>query len=137
LSLGLLVDQLVSENRITEAIHASQRLAQVQPENTNHFSNLAGLAYRAGDRQLAISSLQAGLQHHPEAIGLQIPIARLYLELGQPIQAREMAQKILSQKQIAEAWSILAASYEATGERDKATQAHLEAQKIGRGPIKN
>ncbi|MFO0942893.1 MAG: hypothetical protein U0930_19315 [Pirellulales bacterium] len=137
LSLNLLVDQLVSENQIAEAICVCQRLANVQPENANSFSNLAGLAYRAGDKQLAVSSLQAGLRLHPEALGLQIPIARLYLELGQPIQAREMAQKILSQKQVAEAWSILAASYESTGERDKATQAHLEAQKIGRVPIKN
>lgn len=137
ISLGLLVDRLVSENRVRESISVYHRLIEVQPENTNNYSNLASLAYRAGERQLALNSLQAGLQLHPEAIGLQIPLARLYLELNEPIRAREIAQNILAKKQVAEAWSIVAASYESTGEREKAEQAHLEAQKTGRSPIKN
>lgn len=136
-SLGLYVDQLVSENKIKEAIGVYHRLIDVQPDNINNFSNLASLAYRVGDRQLALSSLQAGLRLHPEAIGLQIPVARLYLELRKPIQAREIAQKILAEKQVSEAWSILAASYESTGDREMAAEAYLEAQKTGHSPIKN
>ncbi len=137
MSLGLYADQLASENKIKEAIGVYHRLIDVQPNNINNFSNLASLAYRAGDRQLALSSLQAGLRLHPEAIGLQIPVARLYLELRKPIQAREIAQKILAEKQVSEAWSILAASYELTGDKEKAAEAYLEAQKTGHSPIKN
>lgn len=129
-SLVLLAELLIEANRTNDAIVAYQRLVEIQPENVVNFTNLAGLALREKKPQLAARTLEAGVQSHPDLLGLQIPLAKVYMELGKPREAREIVSKILETQANPEAMMILGASYQLTGNKEQAVEAFEKARSM-------
>jgi tetratricopeptide (TPR) repeat protein len=134
-SLLMLAEQFVQTNQIDSAIAVFQRLTELQPENIVNFSNLAALAFRAGKHQLAAKALESGLKTHTEETTLQISLAKVYMSLGKPFQARELANKVLGKQENGEALMVLAASYQFTGEHDKAARIMDRARSLTAPPI--
>lgn len=134
-ALVYLAEQLVEANRVADAIVVYQRLIDIQPENIVNFTNLAGLAFREKNQLLAARTLESGLKFHPDEVILQIPLAKVYVGLRRPLEAREIVSKILTTQNNPEAMMILGASYQLTGELDEANKAFERAKAISALPI--
>ncbi len=129
-SLVFLAEQYVEQNRIGEAIEVYKRLIDIQPENLIHFTNLAGLAFRQRDLGLAESALAKGVQAHPDNVVLQISLAKTYVSQRRPLEARALMNKVLAKVQHPDAYMVLGASYQLTGNMDEAKAAFERAQQI-------
>ncbi len=129
-ALVFLAEQYVEQNRIGEAIEVYKRLIDIQPENLVHFTNLAGLAFRQRDLGLAESALAKGVQAHPKNDVLQIALAKTYISQRRPLEARVLMNKVLAKVQHPEAYMVLGASYQLTGNMDEARAAFERAQQI-------
>lgn len=127
-ALSYLAELLVEQNRAQEALIVYQRLCKLQPENVAHFSSLAGLAYREQNQHLTEQALEAGLKLHPEADELKIPLAKIYMGLNKPLEARVLVEQVLSKSKNPEAMMIRGASLKMTGDTDESNRAYETAR---------
>lgn len=128
--LVFLAEQYVAQNRFGEAIEAYKRLIEVQPENLVHFTNLAGLAFREQNLALAESALTKGVEAHPGEPVLKISLAKTYISQEKPLEARELMIKLVESTQHPEAFMVLGASYQMTGNIQEAEAAFEKARRI-------
>ena len=129
-ALVLLAEQYVAENRVGEAIEVYKRLIDIQPENIVHFTNLAGLAFRQRDLELAESTLATGTQKHPDNDILKIALAKTLISQRRPLEARSLMKSVLTKGQNAEAYMVLGASYQLTGDTNESKAAFERAQQL-------
>ena len=129
-ALVFLAEQYVEQNRIGEAIEVYKRLIDIQPENLVHFTNLAGLAFRQRDLGLAESTLAKGVHAHPEQDVLKISLAKTFIGQRRPLEARALMKNVLANAQHPEAYMVLGASYQLTGDMEEANAAFDIARQI-------
>lgn len=128
--LVFLAEHFLEVNRTSDALATYKRLTEVQPENLLNFTNLASLAIREHNQALALETLETATNLFPETIALKIPLAKLYLSLQKPLEAREVAQSILRLQPNPEAWMLEGASFQLTGQMDEAEKAFQKAREI-------
>lgn len=128
--LVLLAELMVSNQRFAEALKITQRLVIIEPENPAHFVNLASMAYRLGQPDVAHDALQQGVQTHPDIVVLQLSFAKSLVSRNRPLEARAVIEKLLANAQHPEAYMILATTYQQTGNITEANQAFERARKL-------
>ncbi|MEM7475215.1 MAG: tetratricopeptide repeat protein, partial [Planctomycetota bacterium] len=120
----------LEENRIGDAIALHELLVQKQPENVFNVINLASLVSQVGEMERAVEILEAAVESDPEGTIAQAALAKLYVAQRNGEAARRMAAEVLERNPSVEAYALMAAAYETSGQQRSAEAAIQRARQL-------
>jgi tetratricopeptide (TPR) repeat protein len=123
------------QQRPADALVVQRHLAEVDPGNALHFSNLASLAMHLGEYALAETALRRVIQMRPDASIGYSGLAQLYLQTDNIEQARWFAEAALRQKpatadEVVRISLVLAAACQRLGDAQAAAAALEAARQV-------
>jgi len=117
-------------DRLPEALAVHEVLYQKQPENVLNALNLAALAQEMGHIDFAISALDAAAQRETSGEIAHAALAKLRMQVGQFKEAIPPAIVVVERTPSVEAFMLLAAAYQGSGNAEAASAAVARAQQI-------
>ena len=104
--------ELERQGQTEEAIQAYQAAIELWPAETDNYLDLSRLYQKMGQWQLANEQLSKGLKYDVDSIELNLGIAEVYLNQGQPLRALEYTDVVMvQQNDNPDCWRIRADAY--------------------------
>lgn len=117
-------------DRLAEALAVHEVLYKKQPENVLNALNLAALAQEMGHVDLAISALEAAAEREATGEIAHAALAKLQMQVGQFKAAISPAIVVVERAPSVEAFMLLAAAYQGSGNAEASSAAVARAQQI-------
>ncbi len=124
-----LADLLRRQGRTKDAIAVYKRLVAIQPESLLNYHNLASLAVAVNDLPLAESALRMAVNADSSGMA-DLQLAQFLLGVGNSTNLVSHAKIAVDRLGTIDAYLILIEACRATGDRDSAFNAYLNAKKM-------
>lgn len=113
--------EAVQKGRLDQAKGFFSKAAQENPNDFRVRANLARTLHQSGETQLAIDQMQQAVELSRGDSKMQVELGEMYLDVGQWIPARQLAQvAIESNHRFAPAWALRGKTEKAKGNYDQA-----------------
>ncbi|MCA9191179.1 MAG: tetratricopeptide repeat protein [Planctomycetales bacterium] len=119
-----------AQNKLEDAKVIYRRVLAEQPENFINYINLSTLAIQTDDLLLAESTLRAALAIDPNGFVAQSSLAKVCLSMGKFADARKLAADVVQRNPSVDAYFLLAATYDASGDAQSAKLCFEKARDI-------
>lgn len=101
---------LYGQGQYANAVVVHKRLTEIEPANPVNYVNLSKLAFMTGDATTGRSALLAARQMAPDSALVASALAAYYLENGNFLEARTMAEESIRLKPTVTAYRVLSAA---------------------------
>jgi tetratricopeptide (TPR) repeat protein len=127
----MLIDVFIGQGRTREALGIARQLADIDPQNASHFSNVGALSFQSRQYDMAEQAYRQVIELAPESYRGYAALAEVLLKAERNIgEAKQFAEEAVQRAPIADNHYLLGVALARNGDRQKAVEALTRATEL-------